>query len=110
MSTSYEVSGSSWPASNSASSAFTSALWTRSSPRHAASSSGASSWIGSAVVSGGEAIAGQGTEEVVARAIDVGCATATEEDPMAGTEFWRELKPIENVFKPHALPDVYLSD
>src|SRR3954454_25016914 len=29
---------------------------------------------------------------------------------MAGTEFWRDLKPIPNVFKPHALPDVYLSD
>ena len=29
---------------------------------------------------------------------------------MAGTEFWRDLKPIANVFKPHALPDVYLGD
>jgi 2,4'-dihydroxyacetophenone dioxygenase len=29
---------------------------------------------------------------------------------MAGTEFWRDLKPIPNVFKPHALPDVHLGD
>ena len=29
---------------------------------------------------------------------------------MAGTEFWRDLKPIPNVFKSHALPEVYLHD
>jgi 2,4'-dihydroxyacetophenone dioxygenase len=29
---------------------------------------------------------------------------------MAGTEFWRDLKPIPNVFKSHALPEVYLQD
>ena len=29
---------------------------------------------------------------------------------MAGTEFWRDLKPIPNVFKSHALPEVYLRD
>ena len=29
---------------------------------------------------------------------------------MAGTEFWRELKPITNVFKSDALPEVYLPD
>ena len=25
----------------------------------------------------------------------------------AGTEFWRELKPIEHVFRPGALPEIY---
>jgi 2,4'-dihydroxyacetophenone dioxygenase len=29
---------------------------------------------------------------------------------MAGTEFWRELQPIPNVFKAGALPEVYLED
>jgi 2,4'-dihydroxyacetophenone dioxygenase len=29
---------------------------------------------------------------------------------MAGTEFWRELQPITNVFKAGALPEVYLAD
>src|SRR5687768_512208 len=28
---------------------------------------------------------------------------------MAGTEFWRDLKPIPNVFKAGALPEVYLA-
>ena len=28
----------------------------------------------------------------------------------AKTEFWRDLKPIENVFKPHALAEVYKHD
>src|ERR687887_634321 len=28
----------------------------------------------------------------------------------AKTEFWRDLKPIANVFKPGALPEVYLAD
>jgi 2,4'-dihydroxyacetophenone dioxygenase len=28
----------------------------------------------------------------------------------AGKEFWRGLKPIEKVFKPHSMPDQYLSN
>ena len=28
----------------------------------------------------------------------------------AGTEFWRDIKPITSVFKPEALPEVYTSD
>jgi len=28
----------------------------------------------------------------------------------ATTEFWKDIKPIKNVFKPDALPEVYMSD
>ena len=29
---------------------------------------------------------------------------------MAGTEFWRDIKPITSVFKPEAVPEAYISD
>ena len=31
-------------------------------------------------------------------------------DPVAGSEFWRDLKPIENVFRRDAAPEIFLPD
>ena len=36
-----------------------------------------------------------------------------KEEPMpeaAKSEFWRDLKPISNAFRPHAVPEAYISN